>query len=150
FNLFQLSGKAKLNKAVQILPLPKKFDEVKAGTVCNTAGWGSTEKDNVKLPDKLMAVSLTAISRKECHNKWKSRLNITKNMMCTFDARGKKAVCNGDSGGPLICDKMFRGIVSFGSKPCADPKLPNVYTFLTKDYVNWINKEINSEANTVY
>ncbi|XP_077318871.1 granzyme A-like [Lithobates pipiens] len=143
FEIVQLSGKAKLNKAVKILPLPDKFDDVKDGTVCDTAGWGTTKKGIVQPADKLMEVSLTAISRKKCAAKWKSGTKITNNMMCTFDASGKKDVCRGDSGGPLICEKMFRGIISFGPKLCANPELPSVYTFLTKNYVNWIKKEIN-------
>ncbi|XP_040195331.1 granzyme A-like [Rana temporaria] len=146
--LVQLSCKAKLNKAVKILPLPKKCDDVKDGTVCDTAGWGSTKKNTLQLSDKLMEVSLPAISRKKCAAMWKP-YRITPNMMCTLDASGKEDACLGDSGGPLICKKMFRGIVSFGPDPCANPKLPGVYTFLTKDYIKWIKKEINKKTNTI-
>ncbi|XP_040195305.1 granzyme A-like [Rana temporaria] len=148
--LVQLSCKAKLNKAVKILPLPKKFDDVKDGTVCDTAGWGSTKKNTLQLSDKLMEVSLPAISRKKCAAMWKSSIKIATNMMCTFDASGEKDVCRGDSGGPLICKKMFRGIVSFGPRICGNPELPSVYTFLTKDYNNWIKKEINKKTNAIY
>ncbi|XP_077318866.1 granzyme A-like [Lithobates pipiens] len=148
--LVQLSHKAKLNKAVNILPLPKKFDDVKYGTVCDTAGWGSTRKNISQLPDKLMEVSLTAINREKCAAMWKSSIKITTNMMCTLDASGEKDVCRGDSGGPLICKKMFRGIVSFGPKLCGNPELPSVYTFLTKDHNNWIKKEIKKKTNTIY
>lgn len=58
-------------------------------------------------------------------------------------------IFQGDSGGPLICEKMFRGIVSFGPKPCANPKIPGVYTFLTKEYIEWIEKEINKKTNAI-
>ncbi|XP_073478637.1 granzyme A-like isoform X2 [Aquarana catesbeiana] len=148
--LVQLSCKAKLNKAVKILPLPKKFDDVKDGTVCDTAGWGLTSNNLFQLPDKLMEVSLTAINRVKCAAMWKSSIKITTNMMCTLDASGEKDVCRGDSGGPLICKKMFRGIVSFGSQLCGKPERPSVYTFLTKDYKNWIKNEINKKTNTIY
>ncbi|XP_077318860.1 granzyme A-like [Lithobates pipiens] len=146
--LVQLCRKAKLNKAVNILPLPKEFDDVKDGTWCNTAGWGATNKNASQPSDKLMEVCLPAISRKKCAEMWESE-QITPNMMCTLDARGKKDACVGDSGGPLLCEKMFRGIVSFGHIPCANPKMPAVYTFLTKDYIKWIYKEINKNTNTI-
>ncbi|CAI9618768.1 unnamed protein product [Staurois parvus] len=91
--LVQLSCKAKLNKAVKILPLPNKFNDVKDGTACDTAGWGSTRKNILQMSDKLMEVSLTATSRERCAAMWKSSITITPNMMCTFDANGEKDVC---------------------------------------------------------
>ncbi|XP_072254227.1 granzyme A-like, partial [Pyxicephalus adspersus] len=148
-NLLQLSGKAKPTKAVKILPLPKIFSDVKDGTMCDTAGWGATTSNGQKYPNKLMEVKLPAISRKKCATKWRPE-KITKNMMCTFDARGKKDACVGDSGGPLLCRKTLRGIVSFGPKNCADRKLPGVYTFLTKAHVNWIKEKIKQRTNTTY
>ncbi|XP_072272802.1 granzyme A-like [Pyxicephalus adspersus] len=147
--IVQLSGKAKLNKYVKILPLPKKFSDVKEGTVCDTAGWGRTSKDNDQLPENLMEVQLTAISREKCAAMWKPRIEITANMMCTFDASQGKDACKGDSGGPLLSKKQFRGLVSFGPRACANPNRPSVYTFLTKDYVNWIKKEIKKRTNTM-
>lgn len=147
--LVQLSYKAKLTKAVKILPLPNEFNDVKDGTLCNTAGWGTTQKNNTQLSDKLMEVELPALSRKKCAAMWKTSVKKLSNKMCTLDASGMKAACGGDSGGPLICEKMFRGIVSFGPKPCANPKIPGVYTFLTKEYIEWIEKEINKKTNAI-
>lgn len=146
--LVQLSRKAKRNKAVKILPLPKKFNDVKDGTLCNTAGWGTTQKNNTQLSDKLLEVCLPALSREKCAAMWQP-YQITPNMMCTLDASGKKDACGGDSGGPLICEKMFRGIVSFGPVTCANPERPGVYTFLTKDYIKWIKNEINKKTNAI-
>ncbi|XP_072270080.1 granzyme A-like [Pyxicephalus adspersus] len=90
--IVQLSGKAKPTKAVKILPLPKIFSDVKDGTMCDTAGWGATTSNGQKYPNKLMEVKLPAISRNKCATKWRPE-KITKNMMCTFDARGKKDAC---------------------------------------------------------
>ncbi|XP_073478769.1 mast cell protease 1A-like isoform X2 [Aquarana catesbeiana] len=146
--LVQLSYKAKLTKAVKILPLPNEFNDVKDGTLCNTAGWGKTQKHNEQLSDKLMEVELPALSREKCAAMWQPD-QITPNMMCTLDASGKKDACGGDSGGPLICEKMFRGIVSSGPDTCANPKIPGVYTFLTEDYIKWIEKEINKKTNAI-
>ncbi|XP_072270079.1 granzyme A-like [Pyxicephalus adspersus] len=144
-----LSCKAKPTKAVEILPLPKIFSDVTEGTVCDTAGWGAIRSNGRKFPNKLMEVELPVISRNKCAVKWKP-VKITENMMCTFDASGKKDACVGDSGGPLLCQKALRGIVSFGPMKCADGEHPGVYTFLTKAHVNWIEEKINLRTNTTF
>ncbi|XP_075049816.1 granzyme A-like [Mixophyes fleayi] len=138
--LVQLFGKAKLNKAVRLLPLPKKFTDVKAGTVCEATGWGRTSNSVAHRSDKLMKVNLTVIDRAECYDMWSPYIQITKNMMCTCESHGGKDTCRGDSGGPLICKKVFRGIVSFGTRICGTPSKPSVYTFLNKGYIEWIKK----------
>ena len=62
-------------------------------------------------------------------------------------ASGGKAVCNGDSGGPLQCqaeDGRWHqvGIVSYG-RPCALPNIPDVFTKVSA-YVDWVEKTISS------
>ncbi|XP_075049810.1 granzyme A-like [Mixophyes fleayi] len=144
--LVKLCGKAKLSdscqncpaKAVSLLPLPKTFTDVKAGTVCEAAGWGTTSNSVDLFSDKLMEVSLKVIDIADCNNMWSSEIQITKNMMCTCESHEKKGPCRGDSGGPLICNKVFRGIVSFGAAKCGTPNIPSVYTFLNKGYIEWI------------
>ncbi|XP_068127848.1 granzyme A-like isoform X1 [Hyperolius riggenbachi] len=144
--LVQLFGKAKLNEAVKPLELPTTFCDVEPGTICEVAGWGRTSNDDVyRPPDKLMEVSLPAISREQCVAMWYPYA-ITKNMMCTLYANGGKGDCRGDSGGPLICQGEFRGIVSFGPKACAIPSRPDVYAFLTEDHVTWIKKQIEKKT----
>ncbi|XP_072270078.1 granzyme A-like [Pyxicephalus adspersus] len=147
--LVQLSNKAKQTKNVKIQPLPKIFNDVEEGTVCDTAGWGAITSNRRTFPGVLMEVNLTAISRKRCAEMWKPHM-ITENMMCTLDASGKKDVCGGDSGGPLLCKNTLRGIVSFGPKTCGYPKRPSVYTFLTETNLTWIKKVIKKGTNTTY
>ncbi|XP_068105441.1 granzyme A-like [Hyperolius riggenbachi] len=145
--LVKLSGKAKCTKAVQPLKLPTIFCDVKPKTLCEAAGWGKTNNKDIHGSDKLMEVILPAISRRKCAAMlYPDGYVITKNMMCTLDPTGGKDTCNGDSGGPLICKKKYRGIISFGPLKCGDPQRPAVYTFLTKDHVYWIKKVIKKET----
>ncbi|MEE6458223.1 hypothetical protein FKM82_000226, partial [Ascaphus truei] len=142
--LLKLSGKAELGKAVRILPLPKDYNDIKEGAVCETAGWGRTTNGKIEGSDKLMQVNVTIIDRKTCKDKWKPTYNITEDMMCTGDKKGGKDTCKGDSGGPLICKGVFRGITSFGKRKCGLPGDASVYTRLTKKYVAWIKQKITS------
>ncbi|XP_069820844.1 granzyme A-like [Dendropsophus ebraccatus] len=136
--LMKLSSKAKLGRKVKLLPLPETFEDVDAGTVCETAGWGRIEGG--KSPKHLMEVNVSTISRKECQKRFKGE--ITENMICTSVGPKGEDICNGDSGGPLICDGVFRGILSFGHKQCGKPNGAAVYTRLIEEYIDWIQEII--------
>lgn len=137
--LLELEKTAKLNKFVSTLPLPKQEENVKPGTQCSTAGWGVTDRKKAKPSDVLREVNLTIVDHKKCSKAYsKIKQTITSSMICAGPLKRRKDdTCQGDSGGPLICNNKFTGVVSFGNK-CADPKFPGVYTFLTKNYLQWI------------
>lgn len=121
----QLSKDAELTHAVKALPLPEICDEPVEGTVCEVAGWGLTRNAN-KPSDKLMEA-----------NEGK----ITKNVICT-NQNGTET-CKGDSGGPLICNRMLRGVVSFGARVCGITESPTVFTDLNSKIVCWIYKHLS-------
>ncbi|NWZ61257.1 GRAA protein, partial [Acrocephalus arundinaceus] len=141
--LLQLQGRAKLNKAVKPISLPTSGDDPKPGTVCSVAGWGATSKSRRSTPAALMEVNITVISREICNDKnhYRGKPVITENMICAGAKNGGKDSCNGDSGGPLICNNEMKGITAFG-KSCGKPNGPGVYTRLTKQYLEWIRKTI--------
>ncbi|NXP59795.1 GRAA protein, partial [Chloropsis cyanopogon] len=142
--LLQLNKRAKLNKAVQPIPLPTSDDDPKPGTVCTVAGWGVTTNKH-KFPTALMEVNITVIKREICNDKkhYNGKPVITESMICAGAEKGKKDSCNGDSGGPLRCNNVMRGITSFGKlKRCGKPDSPGVYTRLTKRHLEWIRKTI--------
>ncbi|XP_075118269.1 mast cell protease 3-like [Leptodactylus fuscus] len=138
--LIQLRRKAKIGKTVKLFPLPDTFDDVDAGMVCEAAGWGLTEKNMVA--DYLREVNLTVLNREKCQNYWGKSVNITNNLICTVVGPKGQDTCTGDSGGPLICKGIYRGVTSFGESVCGKPKHASVFTRLTMDYVSWINKTI--------
>ncbi|XP_066038450.1 granzyme A-like [Chamaea fasciata] len=143
--LLQLQGRAKLTKAVKPIPLPTSDDDPKPGTDCSVAGWGKTTNRGKTLSTALMEVNITVISRGICNDKnhYNGKPVITENMICAGDKKGGKDSCNGDSGGPLRCKNVMRGITSFGKpKSCGKANGPGVYTRLTKQYLEWIRKTI--------
>ncbi|NP_001292861.1 granzyme A precursor [Macaca nemestrina] len=138
--LLQLTEKAKINKYVTILHLPKKGDDVKPGTMCQVAGWGKIH-NSASQSDTLREVNITIIDRKICNDPNHYNFNpvIGMNMVCAGSLRGGKDSCDGDSGSPLLCNGVFRGVTSFGRKnKCGDPGGPCVYILLSKKYLSWI------------
>lgn len=140
--LLQLDGKASITKTVGILPLPTSGDDVKPHTKCRVAGWGSTKKDSCKVSNIMREVNVTVIDRRVCNNEkhYNFKPVVQNSMICAGGSKGEDDSCEGDSGSPLICDNIFRGITSFGK--CGDPTKPGVYILLTNKYLNWIQKTI--------
>ncbi|XP_032891738.1 granzyme K-like [Amblyraja radiata] len=146
-----LGRNVKFNKDVKVLKLPKtKVTDVKPGTSCSVAGWGKTSTCSKNHSDTLQEVKLKVIDRKTCNSKdyYNHDPEVTQDMICVGDSEGREDSCQGDSGGPLICNKKYIGIVSYG-KGCANPKKPGIYTLLTKEYLDWINKMIKTQAYNV-
>ncbi|KAF1576872.1 Granzyme A, partial [Eudyptes moseleyi] len=142
--LLQLGKRARLNKAVQLISLPTSDDDPKPGTTCTVAGWGKTHSRLKKPSDTLREVNITVISRQICNNNhhYKNNPVITDNMICAGAKNGGKDSCDGDSGGPLRCNNVMRGITAFGKTKCGTVDGPGIYTRLTKQYLQWIRKTI--------
>ncbi|XP_039606274.1 granzyme A-like [Polypterus senegalus] len=140
--LLKLGKPATLNKNVRLLSLPSSGDDVSPGTRCNVAGWGTTSFMG-NMSDTLREVNVTVIDRKLCNTLSYYNGFISKSMLCAGDKIGGKDSCGGDSGGPLICDGVYRGIVSFGFD-CGLARKPGVYTLLTDKYLKWIQDIISA------
>lgn len=91
----QLTEKAKINKYVTILHLPKKGDDVKPGTMCQVAGWGKIH-NSASQSDTLREVNITIIDRKTCNDPNHYNFNpvIGMNMVCAGSLRGGKDSCD--------------------------------------------------------
>ncbi|NXY15450.1 GRAA protein, partial [Atrichornis clamosus] len=141
--LLKLNDTAKLNKYVQLLPLPASFEDVEPDTQCQVAGWGCTSPSG-KPSKYLQKTTLAIVDRKSCNKKYRNNPRITSNMLCAI-GKGKlrpSDTCQGDSGGPLVCACQYRGIVSFGKK-IGKRGIPGVYTRLTEKHINWIKEKIS-------
>ncbi|NXT92741.1 GRAA protein, partial [Anhinga rufa] len=142
--LLKLNDTAKLNKYVQLLPLPDSCEDIKPGTTCKVAGWG--EKSPRKPSKYLRQTTLEIVDRKICGCKYGSYTKITSNMLCAGGTQifFRRDACKGDSGGPLICAGRYSGIVSFGKKCQRRGRgMPGVYTRLTEKYIAWIEEIIS-------
>ncbi|XP_058246866.1 transmembrane protease serine 9-like [Hemibagrus wyckioides] len=136
--LLKLESKAKLNKDVQIIHLPKKNEKLPAKTECSIAGWGRTSQ-NSAASDVLREVTLKVQDNSQCKKLWQQYFD-TDSMICTAPD-GKDAFCQGDSGSPLICGNKPQGLAAYTyPDDCLNRKYPEVYTKISY-YLPWI-KEI--------
>ncbi|XP_072481288.1 granzyme B(G,H)-like [Notamacropus eugenii] len=135
--LLKLKNKAKLNKAVNLLRLPKTKRRVRGGKSCTVAGWGRNRQR--KYPDTLHEVELKVKEDRDCMKLYPKNYNNS-TQMCVGDPKDEKASFKGDSGGPLVCDKVAQGIVSYGY---ADGRNPRVYTWVAS-FLPWIKKTMKA------
>uniref|UniRef100_A0A087XW50 Peptidase S1 domain-containing protein n=1 Tax=Poecilia formosa TaxID=48698 RepID=A0A087XW50_POEFO len=137
--LLKLKKAVKQTKWVKPLKLTKVVKDPQQGTVCKTAGWGSTEM-NAAGSDVLMSVNVAVVGREKCNTPAFYYHTITDNMICAgWNGNIQADSCQGDSGGPILCNGAVVGVTSFGHG-CGLKNKPGVYAFLTKDHLDWIKK----------
>ncbi|XP_066542665.1 granzyme B-like [Hoplias malabaricus] len=142
--LLKLKTKAKENKFVRVIALPKKNKEIPAQQYCSIAGWGMT-KPNGSASDVLQEVKLKLQFKSECKNIWKNYFD-TEHMICTV-SNGKEAFCQGDSGSPLLCKNKPYGIAAFTYRfNCKSSKYPQVYMKIAY-FLPWIKNVIGQNLN---
>jgi secreted trypsin-like serine protease len=114
------------------------------GEAVTVIGFGKTSSGG-QVSDNLRQVNLHEVDFTACNAAYGNVLTVDSHL-CAADP-GKDS-CFGDSGGPLFHDNSDNttsttvvGIVSFGSKQCASPTNPGVYTRVST-FATWISGEI--------
>ncbi|XP_049643052.1 kallikrein-7-like [Suncus etruscus] len=133
--LVRLDRPARMSRDVKAIKLPSRC--APAGTTCTVSGWGTTTSPDVTFPTQLMCTNVKLISNQDCKKVYKDLLGSS--MLCAGIENSRTNACNGDSGGPLMCNGSLQGLVSWGTFPCGQPNDPGVYTQVCK-YVDWIQQ----------
>ncbi|XP_042556123.1 kallikrein-4 [Dipodomys spectabilis] len=107
------------------------------GESCLVSGWGLLR--NGRLPSRLQCVNISVVSEEQCKEVFSPVYHYS--MFCAGGGPDGKDSCNGDSGGPIVCNQHLQGLVSLGLDKCGQPSVPSVYTNLCK-FTNWITKTI--------
>ncbi|XP_064341941.1 mast cell protease 1A-like [Camelus dromedarius] len=129
--LLQLTRKANLTTAVSPIRLPQGKEPVKPGMVCSVAGWGLLGV-NKPAAAKLQEAELEVQTDQQCIHHYKHYDATTQ--ICAGNRRNRENCFEGDSGGPLLCNSVAQGIVSFGTK---DGTPSSVYTRISS-FLYWI------------
>ncbi|KAM3852520.1 mast cell protease 1A-like [Vipera latastei] len=133
--LLKLSHPAKLNRYVQVIPLPRSDNEVPDGTLCITSGWGMT--DSLVRSYQLFETNITIYNRRKC---MKFYPELDEAMICAGSFNELRDTSQGDSGGPMVCKGVVEGIISFGNRVP-----PGVYSRIA-DFLPWIKHIMRSDV----
>ncbi|NXE29330.1 CTRC protein, partial [Ardeotis kori] len=140
--LIKLAQKVEESETIQAACLPPAGEILANNYPCYVTGWGRL-RTNGPLADVLQQALLPIVDHEICSQRdwWGSTVRTT--MVCA-GGDGVASGCNGDSGGPLNCQRNgvwdVDGIVSFGSGlGCNTAKKPTVFTRVSA-YIDWINK----------
>ncbi|XP_031436605.1 mast cell protease 1A-like [Clupea harengus] len=139
--LLKLKTKAKLNKFVRVMGLPKKDGIVPPKVRCWVAGWGMRAPGS-PAEHLLQEVQVQMKSQKDCEASWTKYFNST-HMTCSSSSEGK-GFCQGDSGGPLVCNTKAQGIAAYTNKDCTDPAVPQVYIRISA-FLPWMKKVMKGQ-----
>ncbi|XP_077989872.1 uncharacterized protein LOC144444334 [Glandiceps talaboti] len=120
--------------------LPPSDLTVAEDTVCTIVGWGKTTETG-DYTSTVIEASVPIVSWEDCReyiSEWTSSDPLTSRMFCAGQELGGVDACEGDSGGPLMCqldDNRWHlyGIISWGYG-CARPRLPGIYSKVNEFY----------------
>ncbi|XP_026200669.1 duodenase-1-like isoform X1 [Anabas testudineus] len=139
--LLKLSRKVRLNNRVQTIQLPDCGMNIKENQQCLVAGWGKTHDGALSIEDELRMVNVSVINLDVCKYHWSG---LPANVICAGGYGTNKGFCQRDSGGPLVCNGIAVGVVSFNNfRKCDYPDVPNVYTDISK-HLYWINNIVRN------
>ncbi|GAV00955.1 hypothetical protein RvY_11735 [Ramazzottius varieornatus] len=160
--LIKISSSIRYDNHVQpaCLPNASEDDDLMLNTTrCVILGWGKRRPYARYGADVLHEAEVSVVSHSTCRAAYYHEHPITRKMICAGSGRqGRSDTCEGDSGGPLLCQlsgqengegqdaaswKIF-GITSFGDS-CGKRDKYGVYTRVSS-YLDWISTVIKNEA----
>ena len=123
-----------LTPNVNVIKLSRPYDHY-LGRGCQVNGWGATEWGTTRV---LQNARFSVSPLWSCRIFWFS-LTGRRDLVNYRDICARswsKAVCFGDSGGPLTCNKRLSGVLSWGATDC-NTGYPGVFTRV-RSYKDWI------------
>ncbi|XP_061716636.1 trypsin beta-like [Cydia pomonella] len=113
-----------------------------AGGECKVYGYGVKDVSTYELSEALLAASVRIVPLDECTQSLGSYMapDFDSGMICAVG--NGVDTCEGDSGGPLMCQGLVEGVSSHGLG-CAAPGVPAVYTSI-RAHLAWIKQVIQN------
>ncbi|CAL8376173.1 unnamed protein product [Arctogadus glacialis] len=137
--LIRLARPAHPAQNVRTVQLPVAGCTIPNGKMCKVYGWGETK--GTGHDDVLKVVDLPVVSNDQCRQLHRGSLHISERNICA-GGRRDEGVCEGDYGGPLVCQdgesKVIVG-VSVHGRGCARADQPSIFINVPF-YTQWIYK----------
>ncbi|XP_014246224.1 snake venom serine protease catroxase-2-like [Cimex lectularius] len=117
-----------------------KLDEritamVENGAVCNALGWGTVGEAT---SDTLLVAKLKLSTWRECQKQYcRECYNFEAANICTAP-KNQHSICDGDQGGPLVCEGEVWGIIGYPHSVCGKPHYHNYARTGTRTSKSWI------------
>ncbi|XP_036985379.2 cathepsin G-like [Artibeus jamaicensis] len=137
--LLQLENRARRNQFVRPVALPQFQTELRPGSQCTVAGWGLVGQN--RRTDTLRDVQLEVQRDQVCNNLFNTY--NSRKQICVGNQNDESTTFRGDTGGPLVCNNVAQGIVSYGRSFGAPP---TVFTRIAR-FLPWINKTMRQSEH---
>lgn len=140
--LLKLARPAILDNFVSTIDLPSYGCTIPEKTTCSIYGWGYTGLINA---DGLLRVAhLYIMGNEKCSQHHQGKVTLNESELCAGAEKIGSGPCEGDYGGPLICEqhkmRMVLGVIVPG-RGCAIPNRPGIFVRVAY-YAKWIHKVI--------
>ncbi|XP_043856743.1 putative serine protease 45 [Dromiciops gliroides] len=155
--LIRLSFPVTLTKYIQPICLPPSLFDLKIGTQCWVTGWGEV-KEKYKgrpLSSKLQETKAFVVNHNRCDQLYHITppspryIPFVKGAVICAVSPQNETLCQGDPGGPLVCEAektwILAGVMSW-VKSCTQPEVPSVYARVSK-FSRWITGHMTPSAS---
>lgn len=146
--LMELKTPARIDKRTSPVCVDSGLNNFSQDKNCYIAGWGNKKLHTATEP-KLLHAAVPLVSKEKCNQDKSYGGVITDNMVCAGFEQGGRDTCEGDSGGPLLCEGKgkwyLHGISSFGHDACAIAYKYGVYTRVSQ-FNKWIKEVTNIDC----
>ncbi|XP_067345273.1 plasminogen activator, urokinase b isoform X1 [Channa argus] len=142
---------AEESTSVRTVCLPSPQQSLQPGFTCEIAGYGKEKHGLWYKSQYLREARVTLLADDVCRHRDYYGNMITDNMFCAGRPDGSQDACEGDSGGPMVCEvdsRLFQvGVISWG-EGCGKAFRPGVYTRVT-NYKRWIEEKVGLTSISV-
>ncbi|XP_004839817.1 hepatocyte growth factor isoform X1 [Heterocephalus glaber] len=140
--LLKLARPAMLDDSVSTVDLPNYGCAIPESTTCSVYGWGYTGA--ISADGLLRVAHLHVVGPEQCARHHRGKVTLSEAELCAGPEKGGSGPCEGDYGGPLICEqhkmRMVLGVIVPG-RGCAIPNRPGIFVRVAY-YAKWIHKII--------
>ncbi|XP_031561880.1 chymotrypsin B-like [Actinia tenebrosa] len=148
FALLKIVRPVRLSNKVQTICLARG-EQIKPGTKCYISGWGRFDPKKPKTPSSWLKQSLVPIvDNKSCLRKNGHITDIPDDVMVCVGGQGS-TICNGDSGGPLMCEEngrwFLRGVASWMTSYSCPVDTYSVFARVST-HVDWIRNKMQRNS----